>query len=121
MWSLQISASSIHVHASQVVNWTIPFLSLTISLNILVTIAIVVRIQLYRYRLSNVLGSHHAVQYTSVSAMIIESAAIYSAFAIVLLVTFALNSPVFNIFLQAMSQVQVCIHRSKFTTHSLLT
>ena len=110
MWSLQISASSIHVHASQVVNWTIPFLSLTISLNILVTIAIVIRIQMYRSRLSKALGSHHASHYTSVSAMIVESAAIYSAFAIVLLVTFAINSPVFNIFLQAMSQVQVYLY-----------
>ncbi|GJE88770.1 hypothetical protein PsYK624_048560 [Phanerochaete sordida] len=108
LWSIQISATSLHVHASQVVNWTIPFLSLTISLNILVTLAIVIRIQIYRLRLTRILGKHHASSYTGVVAMIVESAAIYSAFAIIVLVTFTINSSVLNIFLQAMSQVQTC-------------
>lgn len=44
--------------------------------------------------------------------MIVESTVIYSGFAIILLITFAINSSAFNVFLQSMSQVRVCILRS---------
>ncbi|KAI0310866.1 hypothetical protein OF83DRAFT_1069832 [Amylostereum chailletii] len=104
LWLIQVSATSLQ--ATQVTNWTIPYLSLTISLNILVTIAIVARLLLYRHRIMKTLGSQHTKHYTGIAAMIVESAAIYSSLAIVLLVTFAINSPIFNIFLQAVSQIQ---------------
>lgn len=111
LWLIQVSASSIHVHTARAINWTLPFLALTIALNVLVTLAIVGRIQLYRLRLRGVLGARTALPYTSASALVVESAALYSAFALMLLVTFARGSAVFNVFLQSMSQVQVRARR----------
>ena len=104
MWLLQISSSGPFENSS--INWTIPYFTLSLSLNILVTIAIVLRLLVYRHRIAGVLGSSHGSQYTSIAAMIVESAAIYSVFSICFLIPFALNSSISQIFLQALGQVQ---------------
>ncbi|KAI0258609.1 hypothetical protein BC834DRAFT_974963 [Gloeopeniophorella convolvens] len=95
-------------YGSSGVNWTIPCLSISLALNILVSIAIVLRLLVYRRRIASVMGQHHGSQYTSIAAMIIESASIYSAFSIFFLVPFGMNSPVSEIVLQSLSEIQIC-------------
>lgn len=102
---IQVSTTSVYI--AKIVNWTIPYLSLSLALNILVTIFIVVRLLLQRRRITRALGNLHGVHYTSIVAMIIESAALYSVFSLLLLVPFGLKSPISQIFLPCIGQVQV--------------
>ncbi|KAJ7578712.1 hypothetical protein C8J56DRAFT_968893 [Mycena floridula] len=104
LWLIQISASSPWGDGS--VNWTIPYLSTSLGLNILVTLAITSRLFLYRRRITKVLGNNYGSQYTSTAAMIVESAAIYSVFALLFLVPFAVNNALSEVFLQSLAQVQ---------------
>jgi len=93
------------------INWTIPYYVMSLALNILVTILIVLRLLLCRSRVTSLLGKKHGAQYTSVAAMIIESAAIYSTFSLLFLIPFAINTTtslaLSQLFLQALSPVQV--------------
>ncbi|KAJ7626845.1 hypothetical protein FB45DRAFT_1059766 [Roridomyces roridus] len=105
LWLIQICTSS-PFGIFNTINWTIPFFSLSLALNILVTIAIVVRLYVYRRRVAKLLNGNHGSQYTSIAAMLVESAFLYSSFSILFLVPFGMNNPLSQIFLQALSQIQ---------------
>lgn len=81
---------------------------MSLALNILVTILIVGRLLLCRYRIGKVMGTKHGAHYASLAAMIVESAAMYSAFSLLFLIPFAMGSSLSQLFLQALSPVQVC-------------
>lgn len=89
-------------------DWAIPYFSISLGLNILITTAIVGRLLLIRHRITSVLGSKHGSQYTTIAAMLVESASMYSAFSIFFIVPFALNSSISVIPLQTIGQVQGC-------------
>jgi len=103
---LQLSAASPLVQTD--LNWTIPYISISLALNILVTIAIVLRLLVIRHRITSVLGPTHGSQYTSIAAMIVESASLYSLFAVFFLIPFGLNSAISAIPLQTIGLVQGC-------------
>ncbi|KAG2068818.1 hypothetical protein BDR04DRAFT_1078945 [Suillus decipiens] len=103
MWLLQVATDSPYFS----INYTIPYFSLSLALNIIITIVIVLRLLTYRYRISSALGSSYGTQYTSIAAMIVESAALYSAFSVAFLILFNLNNPISEIFIEALTQVQI--------------
>lgn len=109
MFLIQISASSPWGSESNI-NFTIPYFSMSLGLNVIVCIAIASRLFYYRWRIAKSLGAAHGTQYTSIASMIVESSALYSAFSICFLATFAVNNPIQNLFLQVLSQIQVCLH-----------
>ncbi|KAN0101294.1 hypothetical protein V8E55_001278 [Tylopilus felleus] len=104
MFLIQVSTTNPYV--TNGINFTLPYLSLSLALNIILTIAIVLRLLMFRYRTVALLGPKHGTQYTSIAAMIIESAAIYSTISITFLVLFGLGNPVSQVFLQSLSQFQ---------------
>ncbi|KAI0693072.1 hypothetical protein BC835DRAFT_1093748 [Cytidiella melzeri] len=106
LFLLQVSANSPWVDGGTI-NWTIPFFALSLSLNIILTICIVLRLLIFRKYIVSALGNSHGSQYTSIAAMVVESAAIFSIFSILFLVPFALNHPLNEIFFQALSGVQI--------------
>ena len=59
--------------ASTTIQFAVPYFSLSIGLNALMTLLIVLRLLYLRRRLSSVLSSLHAKTYTSVAAFFIES------------------------------------------------
>ncbi|KAJ7708216.1 hypothetical protein B0H17DRAFT_1273970 [Mycena rosella] len=81
--------------------------SLSIALNILLTISIVIRIWFVRRQIRTLLGTQHSGQYISIAAMLIESAALYAVWSTVFLVSYARQSPLENILLPAQGQIQV--------------
>lgn len=103
----QVGTPSASPWDSTGINWTIPYYTMSLSLNIIVTILIVARLLVYRARISRVMGKGHGAEYASLAAMIVESAAIYSTFSIMFLIPFATGSPIAQLFLQALSPVQV--------------
>lgn len=78
--------------------------AVSIALNILLTCAIVSRLLFVRRQLGGYRGS--TLPYVSVSAMLIESAFLYSACGIAFLVAYGANSPVQNLILPTLAQMQ---------------
>ncbi|KAG1730559.1 uncharacterized protein EDB91DRAFT_784285 [Suillus paluster] len=110
LFLLQISSplSSPYYAAGTNVNYTLPYVFLELVINIIVTILIVLRLYIYRQRMAQAsLGSAHVAEHTNVASMIVESAAIYSIFSLLFLIPFATKSPVANVFLQVLGEVQL--------------
>ncbi|KAF8213596.1 hypothetical protein K438DRAFT_1804276 [Mycena galopus ATCC 62051] len=107
----QVGSPSDSPWATSGVNWTVPYYSMSLALNILITILIVSRLLVTRSRINQALGKKHGSQYTSLAALVVESAAIYSTFSLLFLIPFAMNTPVSaalsQMWLQALSPVQV--------------
>ncbi|KAG6369581.1 hypothetical protein JVT61DRAFT_14240 [Boletus reticuloceps] len=101
-----IQVSTTNPYVTNGVNFTLPYLSLSLALNILLTIAIVLRLLTFRYRTVAVLGPKYGTHYTSIAAMIIESAALYSAVSVTFLVLFGIGNAVSQVFLQSLNQFQ---------------
>lgn len=87
-------------------NFGIPYWSISAGLNILVTSLIVARLFAIRRRTKAVLSASHSKTYTSIAAMLVESAALYSVTALIFIVTYARNSNVQNLILPLLGQVQ---------------
>jgi hypothetical protein len=106
MFLLQVTTNSPYFSSTNV-NYTVPYLSLSLALNIIITIVIVLRLLTYRHRITKVLGSDYGTQYTSIAAMIIESAALYSTISVAFLTLFLLNNPISATFIQSLTQIQI--------------
>ncbi|KAJ8091398.1 hypothetical protein PM082_015116 [Marasmius tenuissimus] len=78
----------------------VPYMALTISLNIIVTLLICSRLIAVNNRLQNTLGPHHARMYTGVNAIMVESAAPFTILGIIYLITYARHSPTSIAFVQ---------------------
>ncbi|KAF7305424.1 hypothetical protein HMN09_00794800 [Mycena chlorophos] len=81
--------------------------SLSIALNILLTVLITARILVIRRRIKRSLGLQHAQRYFSAIAMLVESASLYAAFGLVFIVAYAKGSEVQNWIFPPLGQVQV--------------
>jgi hypothetical protein len=88
-------------------SFALPYWSLSISLNIISTGLIVGRLFFLRHRVRSALGERHARPYTSVAAMLIESAALDSIIGLIFIISYARNSNVQNLFLPALGQIEV--------------
>ncbi|TFK53104.1 hypothetical protein OE88DRAFT_1793238 [Heliocybe sulcata] len=89
------------------VGFAIPYWSLSIVLNVMVTVLIIARILMVR-RGFQATGGVAQGKYSSITAMLVESAALYSITSLVFIITYARNSNVQNIVLPILSQV-MCI------------
>lgn len=90
------------------VNLGVPYWSISIALNILITLSIASRLMLMRYQLRNIPALQNP-EYFSTSAMFVESASLYSTVALVFLVSYASNSVVQHYTLAPLAQVQVSL------------
>lgn len=77
----------------------IGFLAMSCTFNFLFTILICYRLLTARQRIKEVLGAQHAATYTSITATLVESTALYFVFDLVFLFTFAFHSNVQNLIL----------------------
>lgn len=75
--------------------------------NIFVTFLIAGRLLVHRHRVLAALGAQHASLYANIATIIVESAVLYTAFAIPFIVTFGLKNTVSNVFLNMVAYVQV--------------
>jgi len=74
-----------------------PFWAISIILNVSLTGLITARLLYLRSTVRKVLGIAHSNMYTSISALLIESAALYTVFALAYVITFALKNAAQNI------------------------
>jgi hypothetical protein len=85
---------------------------ISLSVNILLTILISIRLFMYRRTIMSTLPEEHAKHYVSLATIMVESAALYSILALMFIVTYAINNPLNQIFLGAASSGQVCVNLS---------
>ena len=83
------------------------YYTISVVVNVLLTTLIALRLFMHRRTIISVLPSEHARQYTSLVAIIIESAALHTVFALVFVITYGLNSPVNQVMVGFASAAQV--------------
>lgn len=89
------------------VNLALIFWSLSIANNVLLTLSIAGYLLYMRLQIGRILGPNQAAPYITVSAILIESAFLYTAFGLAFLIPLAVDSQVNLIFIQVLPQVQV--------------
>ncbi|TCD68387.1 hypothetical protein EIP91_010896 [Steccherinum ochraceum] len=88
------------------VNFALVYWSSSIATTILLTCLIVGRLFYTRYQVRAALGPRYQASYFSVSALLIESAFLYTSVAIIFLVTYARNSTVNFLFFGLLGQME---------------
>lgn len=88
------------------VNFALGYWSTSIATSVLLTLLIIARLLYARYRLRNMLSSAHLAPFLSVSAMLVESAALYTAFALPFIITYAKGNSANFLFLAPLGQIQ---------------
>ena len=86
---------------------TLIYAAITFIVNVVLTLMIVIRLYLLRRRTSKVLGPRHAVHYTSIIAILVESAVLMDIILLFFVIPFAMGNPLANTPLSAGVQVQV--------------
>ncbi|KZV91467.1 hypothetical protein EXIGLDRAFT_588119, partial [Exidia glandulosa HHB12029] len=93
------------IYAELTRQMVIAHFSISIAFGIIVTGAIVSRLLVMRRRLGQSTSSAHSQTYLSVSALLVESAALYAVFGVLFLISLAVQSPVQNLILPAFGQI----------------
>lgn len=102
------------------VNFGLTYFAISLSLNILLTIMIIVRMWAQKVKSRAIFGEEYGQHYTSVSTMFVESAALYCLFSILLLITYAMNHPINQIWLGISPAVQVRLFVEHFSGVELI-
>ena len=109
VWVLKASQPTRSLYNSVSVAFGTAYAATSIGVNVLATIMITVRLALHRRLIMNTLPPEHAMHYVSVATIVIESAALYSIFALGFMVSYAIKNPLSQIFMSLASVCQVCI------------
>lgn len=108
LWTLQSSQPGLSLYSKLPQAYGTSYYVISLSVNIILTILITIRILMYRRMILDVLPEEHARHYVSLATIMVESAALYSVLAFIFIITYAVNSPINQIFLTAASSAQVC-------------
>ncbi|CAA7270030.1 unnamed protein product [Cyclocybe aegerita] len=106
-WAIQVCNPETSPWVSKGVNFTVPYLSLSLALNIFMSTALSLRLLVYRWRMKKLPSIAGGINYLGLVAMIVESAVVYSIFSLCSIVTFLLNHPVQNVFNQLFAEAQI--------------
>ncbi|KAI0077983.1 hypothetical protein K474DRAFT_988399 [Panus rudis PR-1116 ss-1] len=106
LWTLQSSQPGLSLYSALPMAFGTSYYAISLGINIILTALIVARLLWHRRELVKVLPPKYANHYSSLAAIVIESAALYSTFAILFLVTYAVNNPTNQVFLGIASACQ---------------
>ena len=109
LWAFQSSQPGLSIYSALPLTYGASSYAILLGSNIAMTILIIVRLLIYRRTITRSLGplTEHARDYTSLVTIVIESALLYSVFAILFLITYALDNPMSQIFLGPANSAQV--------------
>ena len=88
-------------------DFSLPYFVLSLTLNILLSALLVLRICFLRFRTVSLMGKHEGKKYLSISAFIMESALLDSVFSVLFLVTYVLDYWIQFVWLQVIAMIQV--------------
>ena len=107
LWTLQSSKPGLSLYSKEPLAFGTAYYATSLGLNVVLTALIVLRLLMFRRQLLAHLPPEHARQYLSIVSLIVESASLYSAFAIAFLVSYALNKPINQVWLGFTQAAQV--------------
>ena len=107
IWTLQSSQPGLSLYNAVPIAFGTAYYVTSLSVNILVTVLIIFRFTLHRRVILDVLPAEYAKHYLSIATILVESAALYSIFALAFIVSYALNNPINQIFLTFATTSQV--------------
>ena len=91
---VSVSRPGSTIFTNRAINFGLLYWSMSIAVTVLVTALIVGRMLHMRHQLVRLVGRRHAPSvYFNVSAMLVESAALYTFFGILFLIGYAIQSP----------------------------
>lgn len=99
LWAVKSSTPGLSLYSQLPVVLGTSYYALSLGVNVLLTVLIAARLLAYRSAVTAALPAAHARYYVSLAAIFIESAALYSVCALLFLVTYAVNSPMNQVFL----------------------
>lgn len=108
IWVLQSSQPGLSFYSKIPLAFGTAYYSLSIGMNVFLTLLITGKLLLYRHRFKNTsTSSTDPVQfYTSLLTIFVESAALYSTFAICFLISYGINNPINQVFLSFTTAAQ---------------
>ncbi|KAI0080524.1 hypothetical protein K474DRAFT_1589725 [Panus rudis PR-1116 ss-1] len=106
LWTLQSSQPGLSLYSDLPMAFGTSYYAISLGVNIILTILIIARLLWYRREVMQTLPPEYAAQYLSLASIIVESAALYSTFAILFLITYAVNDPTNQVFLGIASACQ---------------
>ncbi|KAL0058280.1 hypothetical protein AAF712_015051 [Marasmius tenuissimus] len=89
------------------IDFALAYYSLTVSLTIVATTLMILRLLTFRRRFKNVLGEAHAKKYTSIVTLLVESSALCAVWSVIFLGLYIVNHPVQFVFLASLAEVQI--------------
>ena len=104
------------------VNFTLVCWATSVANNVMITLGIVGYLLRMRFRIRSILGplTRENIPYITVSAILIESAFLYTAFMLAFLIPLAMDSSVNCLFFQVIPQVQVSYMIHSAMSHVLM-
>ena len=91
------------------------YYAISLGFNIVITLLIVIRLFQYKRSVARTMAPEHAQQYLSLAAVLVESSALYSLFALLFLITNAFRNPTSQVFINGAHTTQVR-HSSRATS-----
>jgi len=87
----------------------VPYLSISVSLNVLLTLMIVIRLVLHSREIHATLGTPGGISglYKTIASMLIESSALYTVSSLLVIGPMAADSVAVNIFYPVLAEAQV--------------
>jgi len=107
MFIIQTSLPNGSLWANGEINFALPYFVLSVSVSVIATALMLWRVLSFKKRVQQVLGADQSAPYTSVSAILVESCALYATFSLIFIVLFAINHPIQYVFLSALANVQI--------------
>ncbi|EJD41393.1 hypothetical protein AURDEDRAFT_186558 [Auricularia subglabra TFB-10046 SS5] len=104
----QLATPGARFFSKTLLQFSLPYFSLSIALNFILTIMILTKLFIARRRILKTLDEEQGRIYTGMAAMIVESAALTSTFSILFIVMYSLNNDGFNVCLPLQVQM-MCI------------
>ncbi|KIL60271.1 hypothetical protein M378DRAFT_47309, partial [Amanita muscaria Koide BX008] len=105
-WSLVSSLSDFPPYSKIPLALGTSYYVTSLTVNIVITILIILRLALHRRAILQALSPDYAKQYLSLAAIIVESAALYSVFALAFIISYAFGNPINQIILPLASSSQ---------------
>ncbi|KAF7370706.1 hypothetical protein MSAN_00703800 [Mycena sanguinolenta] len=106
LWTLESSHPNLSMYSALPQAYGTAYYALSLGSNIILTLLIIGRLVAYRRTLLESLPAELASHYISLATVIIESAALYTIFAVLFLITYALNDPTNQVWLAVASGCQ---------------
>ncbi|KAJ7915265.1 hypothetical protein B0H13DRAFT_2189579 [Mycena leptocephala] len=91
LWTVENSQPGLSLYSKLPLPYGTAYYAISLGVNIIITIFIIARLLLYRRRLLKSVPYAHARHYISMMTIAIESAALYSLFAVLFLITYVVE------------------------------